>query len=194
MNELDKLLDESAALHRGHLCPRQVLGIRLGLYGAEMLGVDVPVAGHELLVIVETDGCFADGVSVATGCTVGHRTMRVVDYGKVAATLIDRATGEAVRLAPRRGVRGRAADYAPGEKSRWHTQLVGYQRMPADELLTCERVTLSVPLEQILSKPGCRVACDRCGEEIINEREVRRGDEVLCRACAGGGYYASRAG
>jgi formylmethanofuran dehydrogenase subunit E len=33
------------------------------------------------------------------------------------------------------------------------------------------------------------VDCDRCGEEITNEREVLRDGETLCRACAGERYY-----
>src|SRR3712207_7090667 len=46
---------------------------------------------------VETDGCFADGVSVATGCWLGRRTLRLVDHGKVAATFMDTLTERAVR-------------------------------------------------------------------------------------------------
>jgi hypothetical protein len=30
-----------------------------------------------------------------------------------------------------------------------------------------------------------------CGEEIINEREVHRAGDVLCRGCAGEAYYAA---
>src|SRR5690606_20693201 len=41
MPSLAELLDQSAALHR-HLCPRQVLGVRMGLLAAEVLGLDLP--------------------------------------------------------------------------------------------------------------------------------------------------------
>jgi formylmethanofuran dehydrogenase subunit E len=71
-------LEESAARH-SHLCPRQVLGVRIGLVGAAALGIDAPRLDKRLLVILETDGCFADGVEVTTGCSVGHRTLRVED-------------------------------------------------------------------------------------------------------------------
>src|SRR5512147_1692459 len=96
---LDDILKISASRHT-HLCPRQVLGARMGLAGARALGLDLPVHYKRLLVILETDGCFADGVEAATGCTVGHRTMRVEDYGKIAATFVDVQTGRAFRLAP----------------------------------------------------------------------------------------------
>ncbi len=58
-----------------------------------------PRKDKRLLVIVESDGCFVDGVSVTTGCTVGHRTLRVEDYGKVAATFVDVSSERALRVA-----------------------------------------------------------------------------------------------
>lgn len=184
----DELLAACAALHH-HLCPRQVLGVRIGMYAAEVLGLDLPQTDKRLLAIAETDGCAVDGISVATGCWTGRRTLRVEDYGKVAATFVDTATGRAVRIAPRGSARTRAREYAPEARGRWHAQLLGYQRMPAEELLTCTEVALDQPLDEIISRPGRRVACARCGEEIINERQVIRDGVTLCRACAGTTYY-----
>ena len=114
MQALDELLRLSASRH-AHLCPRQVLGARIGLAGAAALGLDAPRRDKRLLVILETDGCFADGVEVATGCTAGHRTLRIEDYGKIAATFVDVQTEEALRVAPRLDVRQRAYAYAPDE-------------------------------------------------------------------------------
>ncbi|MEW5956125.1 MAG: FmdE family protein [Chloroflexota bacterium] len=79
MKPIAKLLQQSAALHH-HLCPRQVLGVRIGLAGANALGLDAPRSDKRLLVLMETDGCGANGVSAATGCWVGRRTMRIFDY------------------------------------------------------------------------------------------------------------------
>ena len=67
--------------------------------------------------------------------------------------------------------------------------LLGYQRMPDDELLMAERVTLCTSVAALISRPGYRVCCQRCGEEIINEREINMDGTVLCRACAGQSYY-----
>ena len=50
-------------------------------------------------------------------------------------------------------------------------------------------VVLTTPVERLISRAGRRVNCAACGEEIMNEREVARGDELLCRACAGSAYY-----
>ena len=183
-----ELLNKSTALHQ-HLCPRQVLGVRMGLLGGQWLGLEVPQAGKRLLTIVETDGCAADGIAVATGCWVGRRSLRILDFGKVAATFIDTTTGRAVRIVPGAASRQRATEYAPGAANRWQAYLLGYQRMPDEELLVVQEVRLALPLETLLSKDGYRVNCDVCGEEIINEREVVWEDLTVCRSCAGARYY-----
>ncbi len=59
--DLSILLKRSASEH-SHLCPRQVLGVRMGLAGLDALGVKPPVTTKTALVYIETDGCFADGI------------------------------------------------------------------------------------------------------------------------------------
>ncbi|MDR5695057.1 MAG: FmdE family protein [Armatimonadota bacterium] len=186
---LEELLNAAAANHH-RLCPRQVLGVRMGLAGGRWLGLEVPRRDKRLLALIETDGCFADAISVATGCHIGRRTMRLIDHGKVAATFVDTQVGKAVRVVPRPGVRERAWVYAPEAKSRWQAQLLGYQRMPEEELLAAEEVTLLFSLEKLISRKGVRVHCQACSEEILNEREVVRDGMTLCRSCAGERYYA----
>jgi formylmethanofuran dehydrogenase subunit E len=193
MDQMTELLRESSARHC-HLCPRQVIGVRMGLRAAREFGLALPQTDKRLLTLVETDGCFADGVSVATGCWVGRRTLRVVDQGKVAATFVDTHTGQAIRMAARRSARTIAAEFAPEATSRWEGQLLGYQRMPDEALLDLCAVALTTSVEQILSRAGKLALCQVCGEEIINEREIVRGGQVLCRFCAGDGYYTVLSG
>ncbi len=115
--------------------------------------------------------------------------MRVEDYGKVAATFVDTKTGEAIRLVPRSDVRCLARDYAPEAKNKWEAQLIGYQKMPSEMLFSVHHVQLLTPIESIISRAGVKAVCDVCGEEIMNEHEVKRDDMTLCRSCAGEGYY-----
>jgi len=188
MTKFKALLQQSAEMHQ-HLCPRQVLGVRMGLLAGSHLGLDLPQLDKRLLTIVETDGCFIDGLAVATGCRIGRRSMRVLDFGKVAATFVDTQTGRAVRIVPSAQSRQLAKTYAPEAESRWHAYLYGYQRIPDPELFTVQEVLLEVSLAEILSKDGYRVNCQICGEEIINEREVHHEGMLLCRPCAGERYY-----
>lgn len=191
MDDLSPFFEHLASFH-DHLCPRQVLGLRMGLHASDQLGLSLPQTDKRLFVFVETDGCFADGVLAATGCSLGHRTMRLVDFGKAAATFVDTLTGQALRLAPLPTVRQEAERCCPTAASRWHAQLEAYQVMPADHLFSVQPVTLTVSLQAIISQPGLRVLCDQCGEEIMNAREVRMDGRTLCRACAGEAYYVLR--
>lgn len=188
MPNLQSLLDQSASRH-SHLCPRQVLGVRMGLAGAAALGMAIPRTDKRLLVILETDGCFVDGVEITTGCSVGHRTLRVEDYGKVAGTFIQVESERAFRLAPLLNVRERASSYAPDQKRRYFAQLQGYQVMPVEELFSIQAVTLTTPVKAIISRPVVRVNCDICGEEVVNEREIEHKGLTLCLACVRPAYY-----
>ncbi len=186
--DIAPLLEQSSREHR-HLCPRQVLGVRIGLAGLAALGFPEPPPKRQMLVLVETDGCFADGVIAATGCTVGHRALRIVDYGKIAATFVDVRLERAVRVAPTWDARERASLFQPEEPRRYFAQLQAYQSMPDNELLSMQDVVLDIPIREILSRPGTRVQCDSCGEEILNGRELQQDGFVLCRGCAGHVYY-----
>ncbi|RIK46247.1 MAG: formylmethanofuran dehydrogenase, partial [Chloroflexi bacterium] len=104
MDSLTDLLAQSATHHK-RVCPRQVLGARTGLLAGLLLDLPLPQPEKRLIAIAETDGCFVDGISAATGCYVGRRTLRIEDYGKTAATFIDSLTEGAVRIAPRQDVR-----------------------------------------------------------------------------------------
>ena len=189
--ELSALLKKSSARHK-HLCPRQVLGVRMGLAGLAAVGLEAPFHNKAALIIIETDGCFADGIEVASGATVGHRTLRVVDLGKIAAVFANVKTGKIIRLAPCLDVRQRALAYAPEVKKKYYAQLKGYQIMPEAELFTFQEVELDLPLGTILSRPGLRAKCSNCGEEIINGRQVWVDGKLLCRTCAGERYYRGK--
>ena len=178
-----------ASSDHNHLCPRQILGVRFGLKGMAVLGFEVSLRHKHLLVISETDGCFIDGVIAVTKCTVGHRTLRVEDYGKVAATFVNTKTGQAIRIAPTLDVRQKANLYAPEEKRHYFAQMKAYQIMADEELMSIQEVVLNFSLDELISHSGVRVNCERCGEEIINEREVIIEGKIYCRSCAKGSYY-----
>jgi formylmethanofuran dehydrogenase subunit E len=185
---LQPLLEKSSQ-HHTHLCPRQILGVRIGLAGLKSLELEANQGNKRLLVILETDGCFADGVIAATNCTVGHRTLRVEDYGKAAATFVDTKTGRAMRVAPTLDIRQQACFCCPEEPRHYFAQMQAYQVMPDKQLVTITEVQLATPVEKIMSRPGVRMNCASCGEEIMNEREILVDGQPLCRTCAGESYY-----
>lgn len=165
----------------------------MGLLIGRAFELYLPQRNKRLVALVETDGCFTDGVAVATGCWVGRRTMFVFDYGKTAVTFVDTHTGKALRVRPHPTGRERASLYAPDQPDSWHAQLLAYQVMPDDDLLVVEPVSLSISLEALISKPGCRAICSHCGEEIMNERDVIQEGLILCKPCAGETYFLREA-
>src|SRR5882672_793288 len=99
MQALDELLAECERTH-GHMCAGQLLGARMSILGCRLIRVGDPrgIDRKKLIVWVETDRCMADAVSAATGVRLGKRTLKFLDYGKVAATFLNTDTTEAVRI------------------------------------------------------------------------------------------------
>ena len=188
MNNLTEILQKSASRHR-HLCPRQVLGARMGILAGKLLKIDLPRQDKRLLIIAETDGCTVDGLIASTGCHVGGRTLRILDFGKVAATFVNIQTDETIRIVPNSDIRFLAGNYAFQAKNKWESMLQGYQQMPDDVLFKIIQVKLSVSIKEILSRAGKKAICEVCDEEIINGREVIHNTRVLCQACVGNPYY-----
>lgn len=182
------LLKTSAERHQ-HVCPRQIMGVRMGLYARRILGKDESSNAKDLFTFIETDGCTLDGVVASSGCSVGHRTMHIYDFGKIAATFVDQKTEQAVRISPHPKSRELFQKYAPDAPSRWHAYVFAYQLAPEEELFVAQPVQLTVSMAAIISRKTARAVCDCCGEEIFNDREVVVKDKVLCQNCAGQSYY-----
>ena len=81
---------------------------------------------------------------------MGHRTLRIEDYGKIAAVFVDIKRQHAVRVAPRLDVRERAYRYASEERRHYFAQLSAYQIMPDDQLLMVKEVVLARPIAEII--------------------------------------------
>jgi len=69
-------LVRTAEIH-GHYCPGSALGVLASVYGLNLLGTgDFPADGLEnLMAIVEINACFADGVQIVSGCTLGNNAL-----------------------------------------------------------------------------------------------------------------------
>ena len=189
MRLLDDLLVDAAAMHRGCVCPGQVLGVRMAMLGCQLLGIDEPIQGKRLIVYVEIDRCMADAIAAVTGCRLGKRTLKYMDYGKCACTFVDTLTGRAIRISASGSARGHVWSYVPLNLD-WHTaQREAYKIMPVDELFAVQEVTVNIPDHDMPGRPISRLLCATCGEEINDHREVKLNGLVLCQPCAYGSYY-----
>ena len=189
MKSLEDYIALAAEQHH-HLCPGQVLGVRMAMLGLRSLGIDDPAAYRKrLLTFVEIDRCATDAVSLVTGCRLGLRTLKYVDYGKVAATFVDLETGQAVRVAARDDSRLKAKTMFPECGQPYRQQLEAYKVMVDQDLFGLESVRVKLRPVDLPGRPRSRVACEQCGEGINDGRETRADGQVLCQACAGAGYY-----
>src|SRR5512146_1839878 len=190
MKSLDEYLQDAAAAH-GHLCAGQVLGVRMAMLGLQQLGIEDPRGKDRkrLVTFVEIDRCATDAVSLVTGCRLGKRALKFRDWGKVAATFVDVATGKAVRIAARESSKRLARTMFPEITDKNQQQMRAYREMSDDDLFGMEWVKVEVRAEEMPGYKGERVVCDECGEGINFRREVRCDGRTLCRACAGERYY-----
>ena len=189
--DFERILSESVKIH-GHLCPGQVLGVRMSMLGLREIGILDPKGSDRknLIVFVEMDRCATDAVQSVTGCSLGHRTMKFMDYGKMAATYVNLKTGKAMRIVAREDSREKAKEYFPGIENKYAGQLEAYKVMSDEELFDVMEVAINVRPEDMPGRPMRRVQCDSCGEHVQDRREIYRDGKVLCVPCAGGGYYS----
>jgi len=172
------------------MCPGQVLGVRMAMLGLKELGIDDPVKHRKRLVtFVEIDRCATDAVGLVTGCRLGKRSLKFLDYGKVAATFVDLEKNRAVRVVARDDSRARAKEMFPELGDASKQQLEAYKVMGDAELFFLQRVKVKLQPEDLPGRPRSRVTCEQCGEGINDGRERRVASRVLCRSCAGESYY-----
>jgi len=190
-DEFEKLLKESTIAH-GHCCPGQVLGVRMAMLGLHAVGIEEPKGrqSKDIITCVEMDRCASDAVQSVTGCSLGRRTLKFMDYGKMAATFVNLKTGAAVRVIAREESRGKARELFPDFEDKARAQLEAYKVMADEDLFEVMRnVKVEFRPEDLPGRPLRRIRCSRCGEHVSDRREVYRDGEALCRPCAAGGYY-----
>ena len=192
MRSLSDYLRDAGQAH-GHICAGQVLGVRMAMLGLQKLGIDDPQNNKDdrkrLVTFVEIDRCATDAVAVVTGCRLGKRALKFRDFGKMAATFVDVASGRAIRIAAKESSKALARQMHPELESKNQQQMLAYREMTDDDLFTTQWVKVALPPEEFPGYKGERIVCDLCGEGISFRREVRRNGKTLCRSCAGERYY-----
>lgn len=185
MESLDELLRKAEAAH-GHLCAGQILGVRMALLGLERLGISDPhgVDRKRLLTYVEIDRCATDAISLMTGCRLGRRSLKFRDWGKMAATFVDLASGRAVRIVALDNSRETARRLYPQIEGQSKKQMQAYRELPDQNLFREHLVRVRVAPADLPGLKGERVLCARCGEGVNFGRFVQVGGERVCLSCA----------
>lgn len=183
----ENCLKEAKAFHGG-ACAGTVLGTRMAILGLNQIGIIDPKGADRknLIVFVEMDRCASDAILAVTGCHPGKRSMKIFDYGKMAATFVNLKTGRAVRVWAKNKDGDQVMTREDIEKSP-HTE--EYTMQPLEELFETREVRVNLRPEDLPGKPLLIVTCATCKERVMDMRHVDTNGRTLCQACAAGGTY-----
>ncbi len=191
MEEFETLLEGSAKAH-GHLCPGQVIGVRMAMLGCNLIGLDNPAILPQIkkiIVYIEMDRCATDAISFVTGVKLGRRSLKFIDNGIMAATFVNLEAKKSFRIVSTEESRDLAQVYAPEISDKVQQQLEAYKRMSTDDLFIVEEVYVDVPVCDMPGPTRFKAVCAKCNTVVRDKREVLKNDEILCRPCAFGSYY-----
>jgi len=198
-----KLLRITGTLH-GHFCPGSALGVMASAYGLQQLGREgVASDGMENLVaVVETNACFADGVQMVSGCSLGNNALIYRDLGRHAVTFAIRGRETAVRVRALPYFRAYLKREVPEffamveemiQQKKWNAIR---QRTYLEKGWLAARALIRLPFEEILAIETVRpdlpdyapivqsAVCSGCGEEIMASKVVTEGDYDYCFICS----------
>ena len=182
MTEFEKYLKIAGDFH-GHACVGIALGTRITLAALHALGFEPGAKNKKLIVFTEIDRCMTDAIQAITGCSLGRRSLKHVDYGKFAATFVNLETGKTVR--------GTIKQHFGNDKPLEET-LKLLASIPDEKLVTLEEVTVDIPETDLPGPPVKKAVCASCGESIMDGRWILDGKKTLCFACGSGGYYRKK--
>jgi formylmethanofuran dehydrogenase subunit E len=191
MDSFEVLLSHSAEAH-GHLCPGQVVGVRMAMLGCRLIGLDEPTRHDQikkLIVYVEMDRCTADAVAHVTGVKLGRRSLKFMDYGIMAATFVNLETGQAFRVVSTEEARDLAATYAPEIAEKYQQQLEAYKRMPDSVLFRVQQVDIEISDCDMPGPTRYKTICGECGQVVRDRREVIKDGRAFCKPCAAKVYF-----
>lgn len=191
MDTFEVLLRSSATAH-GHLCPGQVVGVRMAMLGSRLIGLDEPTRHDQikkLIVYVEMDRCAADAVAHVTGVKLGRRSLKFMDYGIMAATFVNLETGSAFRILSTEEARSLTDAFAPEIAEKYSQQLEAYKRMPDSVLFRVQQVDVNMVDSDMPGPTQYKAVCSRCGQVVRDRREVVKDGHAYCKPCADEVYF-----
>ncbi|PKL60914.1 MAG: formylmethanofuran dehydrogenase [Methanomicrobiales archaeon HGW-Methanomicrobiales-4] len=131
--------------------------------------------------MADIDRCTTDAIQVITGVSIGRRTLKHVNYGKFAATFVDTTGNKVVRvrLLPK-----------------WPKKILDMQDFSQfvcnasdEELFTVQEGKVTIQPEDMPGFPIKKSDCSRCGEEILDGKEIIIEEKSVCQNCAYTSYF-----
>jgi len=214
--DIAQCLVKTAEIH-GHYCPGSAFGVMASLWGLELLQTEHPNMDPEktassgmedLMAVVETNACFADGIQAVSGCTLGNNALVYRDLGRFAVTFALRGQKTGVRVRIRGDFRSHVEHALPEFFGLMEKVIKNRKGTPEDEaefrekgreaafalikrpfetLLTAEKIVPSLPPYAPISPSH---VCPDCGETVMATKVVDQGEKKgVCFICAGKGFH-----
>ena len=208
-NDLAWCLNKTAEIH-GHYCPGSALGVISTVYGLKQLGDGIMLSDgmENLIAIVECNACFADGVQIISGCTLGNNALVYRDLGRLAVTFAIRGEKDGIRVRVRPDFRSSINNLVPEFYPLMEKVIKDRQGTPDDEAAfknmgaKAAFAILELPYEEILISEKISPLlpeyapitdssiCSVCGEPVMASKTVINGDnKIFCLLCNGKQYY-----
>jgi formylmethanofuran dehydrogenase subunit E len=137
-----------------------------------------------LITFVEIDRCATDAIGLVTGCRLGKRTLKFRDWGKMAATFVDLASGKGVRVVALEESRELARALYGHIESKSAQQMAAYRELADAQLFREEWVRVDVDPAELPGHRAERILCPRCGEGVNFGRFSEVEGQRLCLSCA----------
>jgi len=168
------------------LCAGQILGVRMALLGLDRLEIADPRGADRkrLITYVEIDRCATDAIGMVTGCRLGKRTLKFRDWGKMAATFVDLATGRGLRVVALEDSRELARQLFPHVEGKSSQQMLAYRELADEQLFREQWVRVTVDPAELPGSKGERFLCPECGEGVNFGRFAEVDGQRLCLSCA----------
>jgi formylmethanofuran dehydrogenase subunit E len=169
---------EKVVPFHGYLSTGAFIGIQMLNIARRVLCVN---DGERLFVICETYNCLPDPFQVLAGSTIGNKGLKIIDHGKMAATISKRSPiGSRVKA-----VRIMLDPAKTARYPRLHSWFMKTCKVPHEEVVSIlleakDSVYTWEVLEAVVpEKPRKQITlCRECGESF-----VQREEEELCQAC-----------
>jgi len=184
----------------GHKCPAMPMGLRVGAAAMNALGVERAKDGQILAFVDLGDDhcatCYGDGLQVIMGTTFGKGNIKKTHKGKWAVTLVDRATGKAVRVTPK--AEAMLANKQSAFFKDYREKSIPASKVPAEIVDPLIANVMNAPADMLLNiSPVFEYkleahkdsfdgfVCEDCGEMTVMEYGRIKGEKKVCIDCAG---------
>ncbi|MBC7124638.1 MAG: FmdE family protein [Tenuifilum sp.] len=183
----------------GHKCPAMPMGLRVGAAAMNALGVERAKDGQLIALVDLGDDhcatCYADGLQVILGATFGKGNIKKTHKGKWAVTVIDKATGRAVRVTPK--AEAMLANKQTSFFKDYREKGIPASKVPDLVVDPLVNNVMNAPDEKLINISEVfqydlkehphsfnSFVCEECGEMTVMEYGRIKGDKKVCIDCA----------